>query len=171
MKKIAFILFLFSQALLAQVSYLLPSEQAIFSFETTKGKKVMLAKDKGNKYIIYRFGTNDKIELEYPEKDKSSWSKFMYVHYSRGGGKANAGLEIDNIVFEKDGYRYVIYRDYTAGDDTTPEKTTVGIAVTSPKPSEITTDINGRISTIKGSWYELRTDGFLQDGAEKYGYY
>jgi len=169
MKRLTFILFLFSQALLAQVSYLLPNEQAIFSFETAKGKKVMLAKDKGNKYIIYRFGTKDKIELEYPEKDKSSWNKFAYAEYHRGGGKANSGMDIENIIFINKGFQYVIYNNYHAGDDTIPEGKNAGIAVLDPKTLKVLSDTEGIKKTVKGDWYDLKTEGLIKDGTEKYG--
>ena len=70
--------------------YILPNEENIISFITKKGKIVTLSKDKNNEYIIYRFGSKEKIELEYPEKNKNSWNKFTYSFYHRGGGKANS---------------------------------------------------------------------------------
>ncbi|WP_130735837.1 hypothetical protein [Flavobacterium sp. J27] len=42
-------------------NYLLPNEELIFGFETQRGKKLVLAKDKNNAYIIYRFGTIEKL--------------------------------------------------------------------------------------------------------------
>jgi hypothetical protein len=63
-------------------NYLHPNERIICSFETMKGKIVMLAKDKDDKYIVYRFGSKTKTELEYPENKENSWSKFKFSYYS-----------------------------------------------------------------------------------------
>ena len=74
---------------------------------------MFLVKDKENKYIQYRFGTNNKIELEFPvERNKESWKKFQYNSYWRGGGKENSGMEIDNLQFTKNGFTYLIFRTY-----------------------------------------------------------
>ena len=56
--------FLFTPFCYSQ-TYILSNEEVIFSFQTKNGKKMVLAKDKGNEYIIYRFGSLKKIELEY----------------------------------------------------------------------------------------------------------
>ena len=169
MKNLAYIVLFLAQGMLAQVNYLLPNEQLIFSFETTKGKKVMLAKDKSNKYVVYRYGTKEKIELEYPAKDKSSWSKFTFANYFRGGGKANSGLEIENINFENKGVRYVIYFHYSAGDAEDPGGTTIGLAVINSKTPDKISEIEGKTNTMKGHLSKLRNDGLIEDGSEKYG--
>jgi hypothetical protein len=171
MKKLAVLLFLITQAAVAQVNYLLPNEQLVLSFETVKGKKVVFAKDKNNGYLVYRYGTKDKIKLEYPKKDKSSWGKFMYATYLRGGGKANSGMEIENIYFENNGYRYVVYYHYYAGDNEEPESTNVGLAVVNSKTPDKINEIDGKISTMKGNIGSLRNDGLIKDGSEKYGLY
>ena len=62
----------FSLGTIAQ-QYLLKNENVIFSFDTQSGKHVVLAKDKDNAYLVYRYGTTDSIEFEYPEKNKDSW--------------------------------------------------------------------------------------------------
>ena len=53
-------------------NFTLPNEEVVFSFDTQNGKKVTLNKDKANSYLIYGFGTKDKIEFELPGKSKSS---------------------------------------------------------------------------------------------------
>ena len=72
----------------------------------------MLAKDKDNRYLIYRFGTKDKIEFEFPDKNESSWTKFKYSYYSRGGGKRNAAQDLIHISFINNGYKYFLYDTY-----------------------------------------------------------
>lgn len=86
MKKLLIILYLLVP-LTFWAQYLLPNEEIIYSFETKNGKKMSLVKDKTNKYIQYRFGTKNKVEMEFPsEKNKESWKKFHYNSYWRGGG-------------------------------------------------------------------------------------
>lgn len=66
--------------------YLLNNEELIYSFETNKGKKMSLVKDKKNQYIQYRYGTKSKVEMEFPaERTKASWRQFHYNSYMRGG--------------------------------------------------------------------------------------
>lgn len=163
MRNLIYILLFTAASAMAQSKYLLPNEVLVFSFSTAKGKKVVVARDKDYGYIIYRFGTDKKIEMEYPkEKNKSSWKKFTYAHYHRGGGKANAGLEIDNLIFYNAGYKYVIYHDYSAGDDENPEEMKTGIVVEKGDTGKEITNIRANENTVKGGWYDLRTDGYLK---------
>jgi hypothetical protein len=99
MKKCFLIVVVFQSIFINAQNFILENEELIFSFNTKNGKKLVLAKDKENEYIVYRFGTKDKIELEYPEKNKESWSKFTYGYYSRGGGKQNLAMELESIFF------------------------------------------------------------------------
>ena len=98
MKKTGLLLMLlfFTKNTFAQ-NYILPNEKVVFSFITKNCKKMVLAKDKNNNYLIYRFGSTQKIELEYPkDKNMLSWSKFRFSFYLRGGGVQNesfAGID------------------------------------------------------------------------------
>ncbi|MEY4926599.1 MAG: hypothetical protein RI894_1035 [Bacteroidota bacterium] len=66
--KIGLFLAFFALAFLgkSEQKLLLPNEECVFSFKTKSGKTMMLAKDKTEKYLIYRFGTKNNIELEFP---------------------------------------------------------------------------------------------------------
>jgi hypothetical protein len=144
MKKYIFILtFLIPATFWAQ--YLLPNEEVVYSFETKSGKKMSLVKDKTNQYIQYRFGTKNKVEMEFPaERTKESWKKFHYNSYMRGGGKDNAGMEIDNLLFRNNGYEYVIFRSYhSEGNDYS-----AGITIKDSKGKE--SRISGNYKTVKG---------------------
>jgi hypothetical protein len=47
---------------------------------------MVLVKDKGNEYIQYRFGSKDRVEMEFPlNRNKDSWKQFKYNSYHRGG--------------------------------------------------------------------------------------
>jgi len=54
------------------------NEEVIMSFKTLNRSKVIsICKEKTGRYLVYRFGTKDKIELQYPKKlDKTSWTLF-----------------------------------------------------------------------------------------------
>ena len=121
MKKyqITLIILLITKFCFAQ-QYLLNNEEVIFSFITKKGKKMVLARDKDDEYIIYRFGTEKKIELEYPEKNKESWRKFTYFYFGKPGGPENGGMYCRAVNFKIDGYRYEVYDNvhlFEEGDD------------------------------------------------------
>ncbi|AWH84335.1 hypothetical protein HYN59_04035 [Flavobacterium album] len=161
--RLLYILLFLSQAVFAQADYVKDNEELVFSFKTNNGKNVVLAKSKADKYLVYRFGTKSKIELEYPGDLKDSWSQFKYAYYFRGGGKANAGLEIQNIIFENDGYEYIIYYDYSAEDD----QISVGVLVTNTKTNK-EYKIIGNKNTIEGSLMEIRESGLLKMADELY---
>ena len=156
MKKI-FLLFLFNLPLIFYTQYVLKNEQIIYSFKTTNDKLMFLVKDKENKYIQYRFGTNNKIELEFPvERNKESWKKFQYNSYWRGGGKENSGMEIDNLQFTKNGFTYLIFRTYFSEN----EKISAGIIIIDSKKKEMR--ILGNTKTIVGCICNLEDSGLIE---------
>lgn len=155
MKKFLFFLvFLTPMTIWAQ--YLLPNEEVIFSFQTRSGKKMSLVKDKTNQYIQYRFGSLNKVEMQFPsERTKESWQKFHYNSYMRGGGKENAAMEIDNLSFNNKGYEYVIFRTYhSEGEDFS-----AGIIIKDSKGKE--TRISGIYKTVKGCICKLEDTGMI----------
>ena len=127
-------------------TYLLENEICIISFKTTNNKIVMLAKDKDNRYLIYRFGTKDKIEFEFPDKNESSWTKFKYSYYSRGGGKRNASQDLIHISFINNGYKYFLYDTYHSERD----EFKIGVLVTN-LTTQKNTDCKGKLKSKKGS--------------------
>ena len=116
------------------------NEKVIFSFDTQNGKKITLNKDSTNNYLIYRFGTKDKIEFEFPNKSKSSWTSFKYSFYLRGGGIQNEGMDLNFIYFTNKDFKYVIYDTYVA----IGKKQNVGLKIINLKTSK-TTNIKGNI--------------------------
>ena len=87
-----------------------PGETTVFSFVTSKGKTVSLCEGPKSAYLVYRFGTASKTELQYPAVlDASSWSKFTYFRYFRGGGIANAGREEYRLSFRNGNVEYEVY--------------------------------------------------------------
>jgi len=130
-------------------------EDVLLSFKIANSKKtasICISKQKSN-YIIYRYGKSDDIELEYPDTTQSSWNKFTYSYYVRGGGTDNEGLDLNYLDFENGEFRYEIYEEY----DSESNGTTIGITVTNLKTGE-KTDIQGVGNSIKGSLIDLRNN-------------
>jgi hypothetical protein len=87
-------------------------ETTLFSFVTAGGKTASLCEGPKAAYLVYRFGTAAKVELQYPSaQDASSWQKFTYWSYHRGGGVANAGEELHQLSFVNKGVEYQLYDD------------------------------------------------------------
>ena len=129
------------------------NEEVLFSFKLANSPKtlsVCVSKIQPD-YIIYRFGTKDKVELEFPENKADSWSKFTYSYYLRGGGAGNEGMDLNYLTFENGGYEYQVYQEYTAKDNVT----NVGVKITN-KSTNKETDIKGLSNSIEGSLINLR---------------
>lgn len=129
------------------------TEKILFSFKTEKTNKIMSLCVSNNQpdYIIYRFGTKENIELEYPNNINESWGQFTYSYYLRGGGKENAGLDLNYLTFAKDNYEYKIYQEYDAEKDLT----NVGIRI-KDKDNSREVEITGQANTVIGNLLELR---------------
>jgi hypothetical protein len=146
--------------MMAQAKYVLQNEKIIFSFESNTGKKMVLAKDKLDAYIIYRFGSKEKVEMEFPTKTRDSWGKFKYSFYLRGGGVANTGMDLNYVYFDSNHIRYVIYDTYFSELN----KYSVGIRVILPDKKII--EIKGNTKTRKGNMVDFRDNGLLEIGDE-----
>jgi len=137
--------------------YVQKNEKPIFSFDTQGGKHVVLARDSGDAYIVYRYGAGDSVEFEYPEKNKDSWKKFKYAYYLRGGGVQNEGMDLNYLYFINNGYKYVLYSVYYAVSG----KSGIGIGVTNVSTKKTTT-IRGVKKTCKGTLTDLRENNLIQ---------
>lgn len=158
MKKLLFLFFLtISINFASSQNYILQNEILIFGFETQNGKKMILAKDKNNAYIIYRFGTKNKIELEFPNKTKESWNELEYSFYFRGGGIENEGMDLNYISFSIGEFKYLIYDTYYAINN---EKS-FGIKITNSKSKKII-NIVGKNGTRKGTLIDFRFNELLK---------
>ncbi|WP_313133269.1 hypothetical protein [Anaerocolumna sp.] len=127
-------------------------EKVVFGFRVADSKKsvsICMADDES--YIVYRFGTMDNIELEFPEDRENSFIYFTYSYYLRGGGVENAGLDLNSFKFSNGGYQYQVYNDY----DAEAGIKAVGIRVTEEKTGK-ETDIAGDSNTVIGSMLPFR---------------
>ncbi len=131
--------------------YLKQNEKSVLEFKTTKGKKVVVALDKNEKYLVYRFGTQKNIEFAYPENGLNSWNKFKFSYYTRGGGSRNEGIDLNYLYFENNQYRYVVFQEYISSSDNTK----YGIKVINRKTEEETI-YNADSSSVLGTLIYLR---------------
>jgi hypothetical protein len=123
----------------------LKNETIIFSF-ATKTKKIMsLCKEKDAKYLVYKFGKEDHIELQFPQNlNNNSWKSFQFSGIDRPGGKANAGFGQYSIGFKTGATEYEIFQVW---DD---EENTYGIGINVSSGGKVT-KINGIKKTQEGS--------------------
>ena len=142
-------------------NFTLPNEEVVFSFDTQNGKKVTLNKDKANNYFIYRYGSKDKIEFEFPGKIENSRRDFKYSYYLRGGGKQNEGMDLNYIYFTKKNFKYVIYDTYFAVGN----KHNIGLKIIDLKKGK-TNNIKGIKKTQRGTLFNFRNNNLLEIGEE-----
>ena len=141
--------------------YIFPDEVVLYSFATPDGKMMTLNREKSDRYIVYRFGTKEKIEFEFPGKTNESWKKFKYSSYLRGGGVQNEGMDLNYVYFINEGFKYIIFDTYYSADD----KREIGIKIINLKTKK-TTVIRGDINTLQGTLTDFRDNHLLEKGEE-----
>jgi hypothetical protein len=130
-----------------------PNEKVAFAFQLSNQKWVSVCKEKEDRYIVYRFGTKNKLELQYPaSSDTNSWRQFTINGYMRGGGKANAAMNFAYLTFSNNGVTYEVYETWSSEDN----KEHCGVNVTIGGK---TTDLKGLLKTRKGDLLSLWYDG------------
>ncbi len=144
-----------------EANYQLKNEQLVYQLKMKNGKQLSVCIDKNENYIVYRYGSKNKIELEYPkEKNLSSFDMFEYSEYKRGGGTQNSAMELTYLAFTNNGIKYVIYDTYFSEVD----KLEAGIKV---KESETNiTDLKGLTKSRKGNLSDLKDK--VKEGEELY---
>jgi len=127
----------------------LKNEKVVFAFQLKNKKWVSVCKEINESYIVYRFGTKTKIELTYPSVlDTTSWQKFSFNGYNRGGGKQNAAMYWGYLSFTNNNVNYEIYHHWNSEDD--KELCGMRIALNGKK-----TELSGILNTRKGHLLSL----------------
>jgi hypothetical protein len=140
----------------------LKDESIVFSFETKNGKKMCLALGKDKMYLVYRFGKDGKVELQFPENLENSFESFTYNYYFRGGGASNMGLDLNYVSFSGDTHKIIIYEEYSSGDPDNPEETvSVGLKIIDLKSGK-ESKIEGNAATKQGSLIDFRNNGLIK---------
>ncbi|GAA4434166.1 hypothetical protein GCM10023188_24780 [Pontibacter saemangeumensis] len=126
------------------------NEEVIYTFKLIDSlKAIYICKNKKNQYLVYRFGTDKRIEFEYPGKlDSSSWKAFELYGVKRFGGKANAGFGDYSLSFHNDGVKYEVYERWS--DEEESQET--GVRVTANGKETI---LKGNLKSQKGSLLRL----------------
>ncbi|WP_320815602.1 hypothetical protein [Flavobacterium sp.] len=132
-------------------NYVKSNEVELYSFRTFEGKKLSICKDTLDEYLVYRFGTEEKVELEFPKDKSKSWDLFMYNYYLRGGGIQNEGMDENNLSFTIGKYKYKIYDNYYSRG----ELYETGITIIDTE-NHVETTFNGEVSSKKNSLVSLR---------------
>jgi hypothetical protein len=105
-------------------------------------------------YIVYRYGTKNNIELEFPNNKIGSWNKFTLEHRTplleSSFAPDDRRGEMNWIIFNNNGYQYLIYEDFM-------DKNDIGITIINQTTNK-TTDLKGlwgsRIGSIESDqWY------------------
>jgi hypothetical protein len=156
-------IFFITKCYSADIKYILNNEKVIYSFVTESGKIMTLCKDTGDKYIVYRFGTKDSIEIEFPQKGKNSWTKFKYSFYLRGGGVSNEGIDLNYVTFTNGRFKYLVYDTYFANGG----KHTIGVRIFNTKSEEVM-DFKGDLKTRQGTLIDFRDNGLIATDDELY---
>jgi len=80
-------------------------ETILIGFQMKKSSKfAAICTNKKEDYIVYRFGTPAKVDLEYPKEKKDSWNKFTYKRDGIGCDH-RVGLAA-SLVFQNGPVRY-----------------------------------------------------------------
>jgi hypothetical protein len=106
------LLIFFSLKLFAQMPAQLckVNEVVVSAFQLQNNKWVSVCKEKKEGYIVYRLGTADKAELQYPVVlDTTSWQNFSFTSYARDFGKQDVAMQIAYLDFHCNVSKYEVY--------------------------------------------------------------
>jgi len=128
------------------------NEKITFAFQLKNKKWVTVCEEKNRRYIVYRFGNSNKVELEYPTTlDSSSYQQFTFKGYSRGGGKQNAAMNYAFLNFIVKDVNYEIYDTWNSEDN----KQHCGISITvKAKPIDMVGNLKSRKGYLLSLWYD-----------------
>jgi hypothetical protein len=126
------------------------NENVLISFiieNSSKIASVCIAKDES--YIVYRFGTQDNIEFEFPENKTVSWNEFTASH---GLQRITDMYFLEFINYE---YKYVVYHHLWLDeyDHETVVGSNYGIGITNISTGEYM-DLPGVSGSIIGGFNE-----------------
>jgi hypothetical protein len=130
-------------------------ETAIISFKTNDNKFVTVAKANDGTYVVFRMGTKDHVEFEFPkDKTPESLQVFKYAFFLRGGGPENEGMDINHLYFEDDQNKYVVFDTFYASTDSHR----IGVTITSKSNPDDVKDIKGVVKNEFGALSDFRTN-------------
>lgn len=138
--------------------YCAARETLLFRLETARGKIAAVClhplperADGGtpDPWLVYRFGTRDRVELAFPSDTGGPPSAFLFSYYRRPGGAENEGREEGDLQFTVGDFEYHVYYGFAASDG----HESYGVRVRN-RPARTTTDIRG--VRYRGSFREIQ---------------
>ncbi len=138
--------------------HLLENEKLIFTFKRLNSdKRLTIAIDKAQNYLVYRYGKAGKVELTYMMKKGDNKDKFEYLQHDQYGASRN---EIKKLIFTVNDYRYSIYDNYIEGK--MDEKDGVGVVIENKKTNKKTRlqgdklSVSGKLEWLKNiDWIKV----------------
>lgn len=133
-------------------------EEVVVSFEGQKTKKLIsVCKGKASTYLVYRFGTAQKVEFQFPaELNKESWRQFTFSSYHRDGGKQNAALGMSELYFTNGDAEYTVSENWDSEDDSSNISITVRVG-------KKILEIGGNKKTQNGSLQSLVSEDSIKN--------
>lgn len=123
-------------------------ENVLFSFKAENSQKILsICEAKNKSYIVYRYGTKDNIELEYPE-DKTSCSGFSYYY-----NDTPPNVPTKYLSFENRGYSYVISEYNSSESKSQPE---ADIYITDLSTGQLIAIIKAQSGSVIGNLSSLK---------------
>jgi hypothetical protein len=111
---------------------------------------LVLALDFNNKYLVYRYGSQNHVELQYPRVLYNSFTLFKYASKSKSASAANSKFGYEQLHFSNIEFTYNIYNQY----DRMGNITRIGLVVTNNKTHKKTL-IQGNLKSLKGQLSDL----------------
>ncbi len=130
-------------------------ENVLFSFKTENFQKVLsICEAKNHSYIVYRYGTKNNIELEYPKVKTNSWSEFTYSY-----DDTTPSVPTNYLSFENRGYSYVISESKSSN---AKGQLKVEIDITDLSTEKEVAIIKGQSGSVIGGLSSLRSNAKIR---------
>jgi hypothetical protein len=152
---LAFLVFAFSAKSQA------PSEVNILSFKTDKGKVVQLNEDTASNSLVFRYGTLGNWEIVFIDNLDDDEAIFSSSGYFRGGGIDNAGLDLNYLHFNYDGYDYSVFDEWSAEGETHAHG--VRIEATAGSTTPDVADLSADEASVVGGFSYRDYEGLIEE--------
>jgi len=138
-----------------------PSEVNVMSFDTEDGKEVHLTQDTVSNSLVFRYGTPSNWEIVFTDDLDDDEAIFSSSGYFRGGGIDNAGLDLNYLHFNYDGYNYTLFDEWSAEGET--HEHGVRIDATEGSTTPDVDDISAIESSVTGGISYTMFEGLTQE--------
>jgi len=88
------------------------NEKLVMEFNTLSGKRLVISADRDGKYIVYRFGSQNHVELQFPNDLNHSYAVFKLSTETRGRKAPPSGFTYTQIHFSNGDFTYNIFNQF-----------------------------------------------------------